>query len=556
MARRNKGAPAARPRRQWYISGAVVLVGALVLFAYITFIQASVAFSEASMSIEVFQSLLIERLIKGLTIVLTLGLFLFFFAVQDYRLTFNNLLERLTFVQSTLMEEDAASEGSASPTTSTLRATFKDDLSLIEYSVDTMLNKNLDYQNRLDSQRDDLRKDFLLRLMKGWVKDTSVTRRMCSSFGFGLLESDYLVMVTGIPLKLAGNRLQEETVTLAYFQMHQILTQMLRNFGDVFAISVDDRLAMLILPAPTENLRSKQTVNDLTRAIKLSHQMVFDESRIVMQSALGSVERGVSGIHQSYSKATDTFEFAQLIGKGSAVTTSHEGVETEEDERLSSSWSAKERQFSNCVEAGEYQYVSELFQEMLDCGYISNAPTLELAQYRMLNLTDLLVQSIESAGAAVGWEESELVAAKKKVVESNSLDKLRGTSAEVFSKLTLQSMAKQRQTSYIRIMDIIDHIEENYSDMNLCVNQIADSFALNPSYLSRSFKKLMNIGLADYIRIARVKKAKELLNDNSNSVKEVADLVGFGNVLTMNRAFRKQEGTTAGRLRKTSPEID
>jgi len=82
------------------------------------------------------------------------------------------------------------------------------------------------------------------------------------------------------------------------------------------------------------------------------------------------------------------------------------------------------------------------------------------------------------------------------------------------------------------------------------VAAVARHFSLNPSYLSRTFKRMMGTGLASYIQQIRVDAAKELLRDKSISVKKAAELVGFGNVLTMNRAFRRQEGTTAGQLRQ------
>lgn len=75
-------------------------------------------------------------------------------------------------------------------------------------------------------------------------------------------------------------------------------------------------------------------------------------------------------------------------------------------------------------------------------------------------------------------------------------------------------------------------------------------FELNPSYLSRIFKKLMGIGFSDYLQWIRVREAEALLPNKKLSIREISELTGFGGVQTMNRAFKKHCGTTAGKMRQ------
>ncbi len=543
-----------RPRWQWYLSGALVIVGALMLFAYIVFIQASAAFVEGSMSLETFQLSLGERMIKVLLLVLTMGLFLFFFSVQDYRVTFSNLLERLSFIsQFGTGTQGFTKEGTEGAGTLTVAGADYSDLALIESSVESMLSQNRDYRNRLDAQRDEQRDYFLLQMMKGWMEDTTVARRICRSFDLELMDSEFLVFVTGAAHMDEGSRVQEEIASMAYLRAKRLLEQMLTQLFSVSALKVDGKLVCLITPVEGEEFDTPNFA-ELTSAIKLTHQLVYDETRITFQTALGSIENGLPGVHRSYAEAEENYEYALLVGIGSKVAMSRNTVAHDEDEQLTRLWFELERRLFNCIETEMYLEAETLFNEALECGYISKAPSFALAKSRMLDLTNILLNTLEQTSALVNWDTAKMQSTRTKVLSCTSLAELKNAAADIFDTLNYQSSAKRRQSSYLRIMEVIDYIEANYRDANLSVNQIASNFGMNPSYLSRNFKNLMAMGLSDYIRRFRIQKAKELMRDNAVSVKQAAELVGFTNALTMNRAFRKQEGTTAGRLRKTQQE--
>ena len=48
--------------------------------------------------------------------------------------------------------------------------------------------------------------------------------------------------------------------------------------------------------------------------------------------------------------------------------------------------------------------------------------------------------------------------------------------------------------------------------------------------------------LIDYLNLRRIEKAKELLLESGMTVKQIAAEVGYGNVQSFNRFFRKYEG--------------
>lgn len=70
---------------------------------------------------------------------------------------------------------------------------------------------------------------------------------------------------------------------------------------------------------------------------------------------------------------------------------------------------------------------------------------------------------------------------------------------------------------------------------------------MTPAYLSTLFKKQTGESLLKFISQVRVEAAKSLLEEGK-SVSEVAEMVGFRDVSTFIRVFKKQTGLTPGQF--------
>jgi AraC-like DNA-binding protein len=95
-------------------------------------------------------------------------------------------------------------------------------------------------------------------------------------------------------------------------------------------------------------------------------------------------------------------------------------------------------------------------------------------------------------------------------------------------------------------------IQTQYQDANMSLSGISEQLSVSSTYLSRTFKEEVGIGLLDYIHQYRILVAKQIIETNPNVlVKDVAELVGFSNAATLIRVFKKLEGVTPGEYEKT-----
>lgn len=114
-----------------------------------------------------------------------------------------------------------------------------------------------------------------------------------------------------------------------------------------------------------------------------------------------------------------------------------------------------------------------------------------------------------------------------------------------FFYLLCSETEKEPQSRSKRICrEVQRYIEENYTDINLTLPSIAAEFRMHPNYLSSVFKKNTDCSIVTYIERLRVDKAVQLLAEGKHSVNETAQLVGFSNVGTFRRIFKKIKGVT------------
>ncbi|WMJ87110.1 helix-turn-helix domain-containing protein [Anaerocolumna sp. MB42-C2] len=70
------------------------------------------------------------------------------------------------------------------------------------------------------------------------------------------------------------------------------------------------------------------------------------------------------------------------------------------------------------------------------------------------------------------------------------------------------------------------------------LRDVAAAIKLTPSYLSALFKSETGISLTHYVRDKKIREARSMLHEDSYSISEVADMLGFGSVSYFSKVFR------------------
>lgn len=99
-----------------------------------------------------------------------------------------------------------------------------------------------------------------------------------------------------------------------------------------------------------------------------------------------------------------------------------------------------------------------------------------------------------------------------------------------------------------RLQFITQYVNNHYQD-NLSLNQIAAECSISKEYLSRFFKKQMDITVDQFIANVRAQHAREDLISKHGTLTEVAFNNGFSSVRSLNRAFKNLYDITASQFK-------
>ncbi len=93
------------------------------------------------------------------------------------------------------------------------------------------------------------------------------------------------------------------------------------------------------------------------------------------------------------------------------------------------------------------------------------------------------------------------------------------------------------------IQNTIEYIEEHISE-EIEVDELAKIAHLSPFYYQRLFKRLVNKSVMEYIKLRRLARSVELLEDKGNRIIDVALTYGFNDHAIYTKTFKRFYGIT------------
>ena len=112
--------------------------------------------------------------------------------------------------------------------------------------------------------------------------------------------------------------------------------------------------------------------------------------------------------------------------------------------------------------------------------------------------------------------------------------------------LTDNEEEKEEEQLYERILSFLDsHYREDID-----FEEAAGKMGISYSHMRHVMREKGDTSLSDYINRCRINEAKELLITTDKKLTDIAEQVGYHNVQSLNRFFKKYEGMTPNSLRK------
>jgi YesN/AraC family two-component response regulator len=130
-------------------------------------------------------------------------------------------------------------------------------------------------------------------------------------------------------------------------------------------------------------------------------------------------------------------------------------------------------------------------------------------------------------------------------IDPSQNEMFRQQMAIVFDKISLQKNAPTEGA----FNEILHDLHENYGDVNLSLERVAQRAGLSKAYVSRLFKLKTGKRYIDYLTDIRMKETMKLLVNTKLSVREITQKVGYYDVASFQKKFKMLYGLSPAKYR-------
>ena len=116
-----------------------------------------------------------------------------------------------------------------------------------------------------------------------------------------------------------------------------------------------------------------------------------------------------------------------------------------------------------------------------------------------------------------------------------------------YHRAVRQDLQNPHKSALAQLQPVLIYISHHLGEP-IYVEQLAAEIGLSPKYFIRLFKRTMGLTPMSYVTEVKMKKALQYLYERRYSVKEVAALVGYADIYTFSKAFKKMYGIAPSRL--------
>lgn len=315
--------------------------------------------------------------------------------------------------------------------------------------------------------------------------------------------------------------------------------------GMIKAFVEDNKLGTLIIVhnARFVILASLQQDSFLNQ-LELLIRKVAETSPCTVTVGVGRYAQDEGGLHESYQQAQAALSAKWLLGKNRLIR------DTTESSPRGTPGARMEQTVEQLLEAIiQYDlvaiddYLLELFTKDLPAA--GKKDVYELIIRITSKLHADLQQQNENLYELLQWESHQ----PDILFQFETLHDIMSWLRRRFFELSELLYVKRQRVKRKLIDEIIRYVEDNL-EKKITLKEVASHFDFTPNYLGFLFKEEYGIPFSEYVNDRKTSRVSELLRDPTLKIYEIAERMGYKNIIYFNRQFKQTTGMTPGEYRK------
>ncbi|MDP4153880.1 MAG: AraC family transcriptional regulator [Bacillota bacterium] len=178
-----------------------------------------------------------------------------------------------------------------------------------------------------------------------------------------------------------------------------------------------------------------------------------------------------------------------------------------------------------------------------------NSPSFLMTRCFCFYIINTIIEVCNNLETEVNESELAQVAVQNSLSEFH--EKLSNLTRDICSNVRQTEVQQSRQ----RANDLIEYVNQHFSEYNMSIENMARHFELSERYLRRFFKDETGCNFMQYVTMLRFNFIKKNLISTDTPVKDIVQSAGYSDVANFIRKFKSIEGVTPGQFRELSKTL-
>jgi AraC-like DNA-binding protein len=412
---------------------------------------------------------------------------------------------------------------------------------------------------RLKKHQNAIRTHFIHRLLKGQLEQGVPLHEASAAHDIRFQSTRFAVLLISIDslgkFESYGSMTDVDKGTrMLHFVLTNVIEDLSMGTAEVYTAEVNDVLAYVVnfRPGLSEDEESRTLKRIADQASKFMQEHIHSQLTL----AIGMVHSDINGIADSYQEALSALEHRVVLGSGHIIPFGElRARENEAQPVLHYYYPLNlEQELVYLIKSGNQPRAQAILDEVFKRNFGVNPLSIPLAKCLMFNLASTMLKTLDEVSTTGRRIVDDYAEGIERLLQCETVMEMKEGLDEELRKVCewIQSEKKDHHKNLVE--EVRTYIGEHFRDANLNISMIGDAFQMTPSYLSRLYKDHTGEALLDTINRLRLAEAKDLLSNPKNTVNEVAERVGYADVSTFMRSFKKFEGMTPGKYQKTAQQ--
>ncbi|HZG85397.1 helix-turn-helix domain-containing protein [Paenibacillus sp.] len=421
------------------------------------------------------------------------------------------------------------------------------EFAFIETALDQLLKRSMDYES-LHKEDSLLRQQLLFHeLLMGHrrLSDEQFRRRLAElslptaydRLGVIAVEIDYYAAFTE-KYKLRDQHLIKFVIESAFRELGQT------NDTFVWHAWIEPHRIAFVTHHTRSRPRSEKPIQDFAEEF---HRWIDQNLELTVTVGVGSDSQSIESIAESYRTAQDNLALKTVFGTNTIIDNRRSAAKLSLDNYAYLQAIDNAAQSFRMNESDWREKLTRIFGEL---------KRMRFAKQDMIGFTNSFVLQMDKAITALSpniqeiWRNDYQQRFAELTEKAETLDELeeRLMSAMTAFEAAVDEDRKARRHHSLALQ-AKNYIDAHFADPDLSLSRVSEYLNLQPSALSQLFKEELGEKFIDYVLKVRLQHARKLLVETEDSIQSIAEQIGYQNVISFYRAFKKIQDIPPGEYR-------